>query len=300
MSFLDSTGVTTLVTRLKSYFALKIELTSKQDALISGTNIKTVNNNSLLGSGNVSISVPTASTSTPLMDGTASYGSGTSYARSNHVHPTDTSRQATLVSGTNIKTVNGNSLLGSGDLAISGGADITTATATLTVAGWSSNMQTVNVTGVTSSNSVIVSAAPSSISDYSSAGVYCSAQGSGTLTFTCSSTPTSEITVNAMALNSKTIFLSSGAFSASRSVDVTLSNNCPLQSDITYYVEKNGTTFEMVYNLRGDKPYLVPVGKTLPTADWTLGCWESNLNILSYTNYTSTTEAVTSLVLFTK
>ena len=42
--------------------------------------------------GAVTISVPTASTSNPSMDGTASYGSGTSYARSNHVHPTDTSR----------------------------------------------------------------------------------------------------------------------------------------------------------------------------------------------------------------
>lgn len=30
-------------------------------------------------------------------------------------------KQATLVSGTNIKTVNGNSLLGSGDITISGG-----------------------------------------------------------------------------------------------------------------------------------------------------------------------------------
>lgn len=60
--------------------------------------------------------VPLASTTTPLMDGTASYGSGTAYARSNHVHPTDTSRQATLVSGTNIKTINGNSILGSGDI----------------------------------------------------------------------------------------------------------------------------------------------------------------------------------------
>ena len=58
--------------------------TNKQNTLISGTNIKTVNSTSLLGSGNVSV-------------------------------------QPTLVSGTNIKTINGNSLLGSGDLAISGG-----------------------------------------------------------------------------------------------------------------------------------------------------------------------------------
>lgn len=41
-------------------------------------------------------SVPTASTTNPSMDGSASYGSGTAYARSNHVHPTDTSRQAKI------------------------------------------------------------------------------------------------------------------------------------------------------------------------------------------------------------
>lgn len=63
--------------------------------------------------------VPAASTSDPLMDGTETYGSGTAYARWDHVHPTDTSRQATLVSGTNIKTINGNSILGSGDISIS-------------------------------------------------------------------------------------------------------------------------------------------------------------------------------------
>lgn len=94
--------------------------TSRQAALVSGTNIKTVNNESLLGSGDIAIDVPTASTTNPSMDGTASYGSGTSYARSNHVHPTDTSRQATLVSGTNIKTINSTSLLGSGNIAIAG------------------------------------------------------------------------------------------------------------------------------------------------------------------------------------
>ena len=40
--------------------------------------------------------IPTASTTVPSMDGSGSYGSGTSYARSNHVHPTDTSRQAKI------------------------------------------------------------------------------------------------------------------------------------------------------------------------------------------------------------
>ena len=39
-------------------------------------------------------SIPAASTTTPSMDGTASYGSGTTWARADHVHPTDTGRAA--------------------------------------------------------------------------------------------------------------------------------------------------------------------------------------------------------------
>ena len=57
-------------------------LKSKQDLLESGTNIKTINSTSLLGSGDVAV-------------------------------------QETLVSGTNIKTINSTSLLGSGDISIS-------------------------------------------------------------------------------------------------------------------------------------------------------------------------------------
>ena len=60
-------------------------------------------------------------TATPLMDGTATVGSATAYAREDHIHPTDTSRQETLVSGTNIKTINGYSILGSGNISITSG-----------------------------------------------------------------------------------------------------------------------------------------------------------------------------------
>ena len=81
---------------------------------------------------------PEPSSTTPVMDGTSAVGTSTDYARADHVHPTDTSRaaashthaiadvtnlqsaldgkQGTLVSGTSIKTVNGTSLLGSGDI----------------------------------------------------------------------------------------------------------------------------------------------------------------------------------------
>jgi hypothetical protein len=57
------------------------QLATKQDTLVSGTNIKTINSTSLLGSGNVAV-------------------------------------QPTLVSGTNIKTLNSVSLLGAGDIVL--------------------------------------------------------------------------------------------------------------------------------------------------------------------------------------
>lgn len=66
--------------------------------------------------------IPSASSTTPSMDGTAAVGTGTTWARADHVHPTDTSRQATLISGTNIKTINNESILGSGNISISSGA----------------------------------------------------------------------------------------------------------------------------------------------------------------------------------
>ncbi len=46
--------------------------------------------------GKIKELIPAASTSTPNMDGTGAAGSSASYARADHVHPTDTSRQAAL------------------------------------------------------------------------------------------------------------------------------------------------------------------------------------------------------------
>lgn len=71
---------------------------SKQDTLVSGTNIKTVNSTTLLGSGNLAV-------------------------------------QPTLVSGTNIKTINSNSILGSGDLVITGGVSSVSATTPIVATG---------------------------------------------------------------------------------------------------------------------------------------------------------------------
>lgn len=59
-------------------------------------------------------------TNTPLMDGGGSAGVSTYYARGDHQHPSDTAKQDLLVSGSNIKTLNNLSLLGNGNINISG------------------------------------------------------------------------------------------------------------------------------------------------------------------------------------
>lgn len=71
---------------------------------------------------------------------------------------------------------------------------------TLAVADWSSNTQTVTVSGVTATNTVFVSPAPASASDYAAAGIICTAQGTDSLTFTCTTTPTNAITVNVVII----------------------------------------------------------------------------------------------------
>lgn len=71
---------------------------------------------------------------------------------------------------------------------------------TLPTNGWSSNSQTVNVTGVTTESNVIVAPAPASAETYGDCGVICSAKGSGTLTFTCTETPGEALTVNVLII----------------------------------------------------------------------------------------------------
>lgn len=61
---------------------------------------------------------PAPSTTNPLMDGTVSVGTSTNYARADHRHPADTNKQNRLVSGSNIKTINSTSILGSGNIAV--------------------------------------------------------------------------------------------------------------------------------------------------------------------------------------
>lgn len=68
-------------------------------------------------------------------------------------------------------------------------------TITLTAAGWSSNTQTVTVTGITTTGVVLVSPDPTDQSAYTSAGIICTTQAADSLTFTTTNTPSSDIDV---------------------------------------------------------------------------------------------------------
>ena len=124
---------------------------SVTQVLSSGTKIATVSidgtsTDLYAPAGGSSVDPATAA---PSMDGTAAVGSSVKYAREDHVHPSDTSKQATLVSGTNIKTVNSESLLGSGNIAVQ---------PTL-VSG--TNIKTINSTSLLGSGNIAIAGLPS-------------------------------------------------------------------------------------------------------------------------------------------
>lgn len=73
-------------------------------------------------------------------------------------------------------------------------------TITLAAADWSSNTQTVSVSGVTSTSVVLVAPDPSDTADYVAAGILCTSQTTDSLTFTATTTPTNDIDVNIVCL----------------------------------------------------------------------------------------------------
>lgn len=84
--------------------------------------------------------------------------------------------------------------------------DIPSTMPELTVAGWSLDSgtnkytQSVSVTGVTGTNTVFVSPAPSSAADYASSSVLCISQTTDSLTFQADSVPSNAITVNVVIM----------------------------------------------------------------------------------------------------
>jgi len=88
---------------------------TKQDVLVSGTNVKTVEGQSILGSGNIDLSKSDVGLGN--VDNTSDANKPVSTATQTALD----AKQDTLVSGTNIKTINGTTVLGSGDITIGGG-----------------------------------------------------------------------------------------------------------------------------------------------------------------------------------
>jgi hypothetical protein len=114
--------------------ATQTALNAKQPTLVSATNIKTINGTTLLGSGDLTITSgvssvtgtsPISSTggATPAIS-IATANTSTTGALTSTDWNTFNGKQSTLVSGTNIKTINGTSVLGSGDLVVSGGSSL--------------------------------------------------------------------------------------------------------------------------------------------------------------------------------
>ena len=83
-------------------------------------------------------------------------------------------------------------------------SDATYTSTTVILSGtWTNNQKTVSIptaVGITANSLVIVSPAPSSFTEYGDSGIYCSAQAANSLTFTCSSPPSGNITVNVVKL----------------------------------------------------------------------------------------------------
>ena len=131
----------------------------------------------------------------PLMDGTAAVGISTKYAREDHVHPTDTSKQDSITATGILKGA------GSGSVsAATKGTDYGALAFTVTLddASWSNNAQTVsNASFLASGYGYIVTPASASFADYAAAVIYAdNVTTDGSMTFHCSTAPSSDLTVN--------------------------------------------------------------------------------------------------------
>ena len=161
-----------------SGFVNDYQLSGKQDKLVSGTNIKTINNESILGSGNIATASQSELTNVATTVGkqtsaikalnTAVFKNGdnqfdvvngridsissvldSALTDIENVETTVADKQNTLVSGTNIKTVNGNSLLGSGNIEIGGSGTIDTEMSDSSTNAVQNNVITQNILSVT-------------------------------------------------------------------------------------------------------------------------------------------------------
>ena len=80
---------------------------------------------------------------------------------------------------------------------------LTTLTTTITVGDWNNGTTCTKsgLVGITSSNNIIINPAPSFYKAFTESVVRATAQGDGSITFACDSTPTDSITINVLVLN---------------------------------------------------------------------------------------------------
>lgn len=78
---------------------------------------------------------------------------------------------------------------------------VQTRSVSLAAGSWSSLRQTVNVSGVTAGNIVLVTPAPASYTVYHGCGVFCSSQGNGTLTFSAVNQPDTALSVQILLIS---------------------------------------------------------------------------------------------------
>jgi hypothetical protein len=76
----------------------------------------------------------------------------------------------------------------------------------LSTGGWAENAQTVSVEDVDTERDIVISPNPLHNEAYAKSGVYCSAQGEGTLTFKCDEVPNTAIEVNVLILSGSGMF----------------------------------------------------------------------------------------------
>lgn len=122
----------------------------------------------------------------------------------------DPTPMSTAISGKQAKILTFGLLKGNGSGGVSAavaGTDyqspVKSATVTLSANAWSGNSQTINVSNVTAGSLVTVAPVPTAQNRtaYLEAGVYCSAQGSSTLTFVCEDVPSVNLNVNIQIIN---------------------------------------------------------------------------------------------------
>ena len=121
-----------------------------------------------------------------------------------------TTHVTTAISGKQAKITASGLLKGNGSGGVSAavaGTDyqspVKSATVTLSANAWSSNSQTIDLANVATNSLVTVAPVPTAQNRtaYLEAGVYCSAQGAGTLTFVCEDVPSVNLNVNIQIIN---------------------------------------------------------------------------------------------------